>query len=188
MEPSLSNTHLVLRLKSGDETAFKRIFELYFDRLCAFSAQFVNSWEAEEIVHETIMWLWENRESLIPDLQVKSLLFAIVKNKCLNLNKHNHIKCQILEEIKYKFSNEFENPDFYVYDDLKTAFEKALIKLPEDYREAFVLNRFHNMKYQEIAQMKNISPKTVAYRICKALEILRKELKNYHALLFLLSL
>lgn len=62
----------------------------------------------------------------------------------------------------------------------------AINKLPEKYKEAFVLHRFHDCTYQEIAEKLNISPKTVDYRIRQALKILREEFKEYFPIYLLL--
>ena len=77
----------------------------------------------------------------------------------------------------------FEDPDFYIIDELTQKIEKAILNLPESYRIAFEMHRFQNKTYQEIAEELNISSKTVDYRIQQALKQLRKELKDYLPLL-----
>lgn len=57
--------------------------------------------------------------------------------------------------------------------------EKTLGSIQKEYREAFELNRFYNKSYKEIADIKNISPKTVDYRIQQALQALKKSLNDY---------
>lgn len=86
-------------------------------------------------------------------------------------------------------NDSFEDPDFYVVQELTRIIEVAILNLPTNYREAFELNRFQHLTYNEIAQKLNISPKTVDYRIQQALKILRVELKDYlPTLLFLFYL
>ena len=63
------------------------------------------------------MWLWENRAMLVPQMSLKSLLFTIVKNKCLNNITHNQIKQRVHEKLYAKFENQFEDPDFYIEGD-----------------------------------------------------------------------
>ena len=71
-------------------------------------------------------------------------------------------------------------------EELTRNIEAALARLPESYREAFEMNRFQNMTYNEIAQKLNVSSKTVDYRIQQALKLLRVELKDYLPLLMAL--
>ncbi len=173
-------------LKAGDESAFDTVYKQYYRGLCAFASQYVAETEIEEIVQETMMWLWENRTSLIPELSLKSLLFMMVKNKCLNNITHNQIKQRVHEKLFAKFENQFEDPDFYIENELIALAAKAIRELPEDYRKAFEMNRFDNLTYNEIAERTGVSPKTVAYRISQALKILRVELKDYMPLLMVL--
>lgn len=77
----------------------------------------------------------------------------------------------------------YEDPDFYIVEELAGKIETAIMRLPESYREAFELNRFQNMTYNEIAFKLGVSPKTIDYKIQQALKILRHELKEYLPLL-----
>jgi len=72
-----------------------------------------------------------------------------------------------------------EDPDFYIPGELMEQLDHAIKNLPEDYRNAFEMNRFDEMTYKEIAEKLDVSEKTIAYRISQALKILRKELKDY---------
>lgn len=181
------NELIIDKLRSGDEMEFDAVYRKYFKGLCAFSSQYVAANEAEEIVQDTMMWLWENRLTLLSEVPLKSLLFVIVKNKSLNRISHNQIKSRIHQEIIAKYEDQFSDPDLYLENELFQLFSKALKNLPEDYRIAFEMNRMEGMTYNQIAEQLNVSPKTIAYRISQALKILRVELKDYlQILLFLL--
>lgn len=186
----INNEILIRSLKEGSEQAFENVYTSYYKGLCAFASQYVNeTQECEEIVQDVMMWLWENRLTLIPEMSVKSLLFTIVKNKCLNSLSHKQIKQRVHESLYRKFEDQFEDPDLYIESEMMDRLEKAIQGLPADYREAFMLNRFENLTYNEIADRMGISPKTVAYRIGQALKILREDMKEYlPLLLFLLKL
>ena len=112
-------------------------------------------------------------------MSLKSLLFTIVKNKCLNNITHNQIKQRVHEKLYAKFENQFEDPDFYIEGELIALATKAIRELPEEYRKAFEMNRFGHLTYNEIAERTGVSPKTIAYRISQSLKILRTELKEY---------
>ena len=178
-----NNKSVITALKAGEEKVFDVVYRHYFRRLCAFCSQYVSEQEEiEEIVQETMMWLWENRKSLVADMSLKSLLFTIVRNKCLNTISHIQVKQQVHERLYAKFQEQFENPDFYI-GELMALASKAIRELPDEYRKAFEMNRFEEMTYNEIAERTGVSPKTIAYRISQALKILRTELKDYIPLL-----
>lgn len=179
--PDISNNKsIITALKAGDENAFDIVYRYYFRRLCAFCSQYVNEQEEiEEIVQDTMMWLWENRTSLLEELTLKTLLFTIVKNKALNRISHFEIKRRVHQEIIDKFDNKFSNPDFYLENELFHLYEEALKQLPKEFREVYELTRSQRLTHKDIAQKLNVSPQTVNYRIGQALRLLRIALKDY---------
>lgn len=174
------NKSIITALKAGEESVFDSVYRHYFRRLCAFCSQYVNEQEEiEEIVQETMMWLWENRSILMAELTLKTLLFTIVKNKALNRLSHFEIRRKVHQEIVDKYESEFNNPDFYLGNELLYLYEEALKQLPKEFREAYEMNRNKQLTHKEIAERLNVSPQTVNYRIGQALKLLRVALKDY---------
>lgn len=181
-----NNKSVITALKAGEEYAFDAVYRHYFPKLCAFCSQYVSEQEEiEEIVQDTMMWLWENHCSLLEELTLKTLLFTIVKNKALNCISHFKIKRKVHQEIIEKYEKEFDNPDFYLENELFRLYENALKQLPKDYREAYEMNRNNQLTHKEIAEKLNVSPQTVNYRIGQALKLLRVALKDYLPLFIL---
>lgn len=181
-----NNKSIITALRARDENVFDAVYRYYFRRLCAFCSQYVyEQEEIEEIVQETMMWLWENRSSLLPELTLKTLLFTIVKNKALNRLSHFEIKRRVHQEIIEKYKGEFNNPDFYLGNELFRLYEEALRQLPKECREAYEMNRSQHLTHKEIAEKLNVSPQTVNYRIGQALKLLRVALKDYLPLFLL---
>jgi RNA polymerase sigma-70 factor (ECF subfamily) len=83
------------------------------------------------------------------------------------------------------YETAYESDAFSVAE-LETKISSALDKLPERCRQVFMLNRFEDLKYKEVAEKLGISIKTVEVQMSKALKILREELKDYiYVLIFL---
>jgi RNA polymerase sigma-70 factor (ECF subfamily) len=181
----VANNQIITNLRTGDEYYFELVYKTFFAGLCSFSSQYVPLEEAKEIVQETMLWLWEHRTSLIPELSLKSLLFTIVKNKALNRITQDATKSKVYQKLEQKYRQQFNDPDFYLQKELTSLFNDALDKLPVEYRKAFEMNRFEKLTHKEIAEKLNVSPQTVNYRIGQALKILRKALKDYLPLFFL---
>ena len=181
------NDSIITALKRGDEDVFDEVYRYYFRGLCGFCSQYVSAAEAEEIVQDTMMWLWENRTALIAHLTLKTLLFTIVKNKALNRISHLEIKRRVHQEIVEKYETEFASPDFYLNNELFQLYEKALDKLLPEFKQAYEMNRKEDMTHKEIAEKLNVSHQTVNYRISQALKTLRVELKDYLPLFLLFS-
>lgn len=69
--------------------------------------------------------------------------------------------------------------DYGRFEELDRKIKEAMAALPDSYREAFVMHRFKELSYKEIAEVLDVSPQTVAYRIQQALKLLRVSLKDY---------
>lgn len=182
-----NNEEMVTALKKGDEKTFDAIYRYYFPKLCAFGSQYIEEQEEmEEIVQDTMIWLWENRENLKTELSLKSLLFTITKNKALNKISHIKVKRKIHQEIIDKYQESFEEPDFYFNEELKTLYQKGLESLSPTFRETYEMSRYHNLTHAEIAEKQKVSVQTVNYRIGQALKTLKEILKDYLPIIIIL--
>lgn len=177
---------LFQRIQAGDVKAFDVLFMRYYPLLCAYAKRFVDFDDGQEIVQDVMVWFWENSSMQVIESSPKSYLFKAVKNRCLTLINRNELKERIVETLSVNPQMQYEDPDFYVVEELAQNIEAALSRLPDSYREAFEMNRFQNMTYNEIATKLNVSSKTVDYRIQQALKLLRVELKDYLPLLMAL--
>lgn len=183
---NMTDEVLFERIKAGDVKAFDTLFMRYYPLLCAYAKQFVDFDDGQEIVQDVMVWFWENSSMHIIESSPKSYLFKAVKNRCLTLINRNELKERVVNAMYESRQSHYEDPDFYVVEELTRNIEAALSRLPETYRQAFEMNRYQNMTYNEIAQHLNVSPKTVDYRIQQALKQLRVELKDYLPLIMAL--
>lgn len=166
-------------LQRGNKIAFDTFFLRYYPVLCAYATQFVGMSDAEEIIQDMMVGIWERRKEIVVDSSLNGYLFRAVKNRCINHLNKLRLHEQVHSFMADYWQSQFEDPDFYVVEELTGKIEEALAKLPETYREAFVLNRMEGKTYHEIATALGVSSKTVDYRIQQALKILRIELKDY---------
>jgi RNA polymerase sigma-70 factor (ECF subfamily) len=173
------DNQLLLSLRNGEEKAFEQLFLRYYPALCVYAKQFVGDEDSKEVVQNLMVWLWENREMVVVESSLRSYLFSAVRNSCLTELKKKEIRRKAHHHIHQKLQHLFENPDFYVADELAKRIEEAVAALPESYRTAFVKNRFEQKTYNEIAKELGVSAKTIDYRITQALKLLRISLKDY---------
>ena len=166
--------------RKGDRKAFDTLFLKYYSILCAFGKYYIPIEDAEEVVLDIMTWLWENREFHIIETSLRSYLFMAVRNRCLDLISKNQTKRRCYEHMFAKeMQTSFEDPDFYVVEELMAKIEKAVMRLPDSYRITFEMSRYQDKTYKEIAKELNVSIKLVEYRIQQALRLLRVELKDY---------
>ena len=179
-----ANTDFLLSaVQHGDLKAFDTLFRRYYPMLCAYGHRFVELEDAEEIVEDSLLWIWENRETLVIESSLNSYLFKMVYRRALN--KLAHIDATQRADTRFyeEMQEMLQDTDYYQVEELTRRIEEAIAALPESYREAFVMHRFRDMSYKEIAETLGVSPKTIDYRIQQALKQLRTDLKDYLPLL-----
>lgn len=174
-----------------DAKAFERVFRMYYPELTLFANRFLNDLDlSQEIVSDTFTYLWEKRESLVPMDSLKSYLYKMVQNRCLNYLKHKKVENEYISYLQRSgFMQSATESFIHLYNekDLRADIDKAIDALPEKCKAVFKLSRFSHLKNREIADTLNISQKTVERQITIALEKLRHSLR-YHLLLLLLFL
>ena len=177
------NDFLLSAVQRGYHKAFDTLFRRYYPMLCAYGHRFVELEDAEEIVEDSLLWIWENRETLVIESSLNSYLFKMVYRRALN--KLAHIDATQRADTRFyeEMQEMLQDTDYYQIEELAKRIEDAVAALPESYREAFVMHRFRDMSYKEIAETLGVSPKTIDYRIQQALKQLRVDLKDYLPLL-----
>ncbi|WP_298223743.1 sigma-70 family RNA polymerase sigma factor [Flavobacterium sp.] len=164
--------------KLCSEAVFRSVFEAHFKLLRNFLIfKFKDVARAEDTAQNAFVILWENCAILKPE-QAKSFLFTTAIRISLNNIKHDKVVMNFELQSKPKATHE-ESPEFLlVEDELKKQLEKAINDLPEKQRVVFLMNRFENHTYAEIALLLDLSVKAVEKRMHLALLSLRKVIKN----------
>lgn len=181
----MSDEELFILVQSNDEHAFKLIFTKYYAALREYASFFVYDEDAEEVVQDIMVRFWELRNTLYIESSLRGYLFKTVKNRCLNLIKSEQLHQRVHSEIQETLKQQLEDPDFYLFDELSKRIDEAVEGLPPSYKEAFLLSRFGELTYQQVAEQLNVSTKTIEYRISQSLKLLRAKLKGYLSLISL---
>lgn len=170
---------LLFAMQQGDRSAFDRLFQKYYALLCTYCYRFVRLEDAEEIVQDVMLWLWENRERPVIEYSLKQYLFKSVYHRSMTRVVQNEVKQRADAAYYERMYASLQDADVLLINELSKHIQKAIDELPPSYKEAFIMHRFRNLSYKEIAEILDVSPKTVDYRIQQALKILRVKLKDY---------
>jgi RNA polymerase sigma-70 factor, ECF subfamily len=178
---ALTDNDIVLELRNSNELVFETLFRDYYERLCNYANTFLNDIdEAEELVQNTFVSFWEKREAIEIHTSVKSYLYKIVHNNCLNRIKHEKVKQDYGNDYRYVAPDGFDNAtQQLIGKELEQEINRAIETLPPQCRQVFKLSRFENLTYAEIAEQLDVSVKTIENHMVKALKIMREELKDY---------
>ena len=174
---------LTTKILQGDRKAFSIVFKHYYADLVVFAFTFLKDQQtSEETVQDVFIRFWENRDAIIVNGSLKSLLLKSVQNKCIDLIRHNRVRDRVQQEMYTKMCFAENNTESYIlYSELEDDLQKALAKLPEDLCIVFKMNRFEGKTYAEIAETLDVSVRTVEVRMGKALALLKEKLKDYLA-------
>lgn len=183
---STEDSFLLSAMQSGDRKAFDMLFRKYYIPLCTYSQHFVGMEDAKEVVQDTMLWIWENRETQHINYSFSQYIFKAVYHRSINIIVQNEVKLRAHAIYSERIQSMLQETDVCQLNELSKRLKEALDELPDTYREAFIMSRYKNMSYKEIAHLLDVSPKTIDYRIQQALKILRVKLKDYLPLLLLL--
>ena len=155
--------------------AFKALHTKMYRELHNY-AKFIlkNDEDAEEIIQDTFLAIWEKRVELSFDDSIRGYIIKTVKNKCLNkLQKKKIVSINIdhADEQRTKLS---DGSQLLEEAELKLKITRSINMLPEKCKEIFLLSRSQNKTYKQIAEIKGISIKTVENQMGIALRKLRE--------------
>jgi RNA polymerase sigma-70 factor, ECF subfamily len=186
--PEIPENERILRLlQQTDEVKFmEALFKAYYNPLCRTAFRVVNDRDtAEDLVQEVFVKVWNNRQALQINTSLKAYLHRSTINTALNYLEKNKRQVNLEAEDLIKAApatNQLEEQ--LSFKEVENRVEEAINALPPACRTIFVLSRYENMSYQEIANTLNLSIKTVENQMGKALKTMREYLKVYIRHLF----
>ncbi len=185
-----SDTKLLQSLKSGDQSAFNTLYELYAASLTGYAAARLASLEeARDIIHDLFVYIWDERASITITTSFKSFLFAAVRYRIIDHIRKNITRREYAEMAQrltagYIASTE----DELTAKEIRQTLELAVNNLPSRTKEIYRLSRHRQLAIKEIASRLHLSEQTVKNQLTTALSYLRISLERIAVLLVWQSL
>lgn len=176
-----ANSELLRLLKDGNMVAFDTIYNQYCKRLYAFVIRYVKQEsDAEEIVQEVFIKIWENRGKIDVYSSFESYLFTITYNSAISLLRKRVHEKKYLEHVKslQEVNNASELTDDLYFNELNNKLQSLLIELTPRQREIFLLSREEGLTHDEIAKKLGISVNTVKNHIVSVLSFLKSKIDS----------
>lgn len=158
---------------NDDKTAFETLFYLLNEPLIQFCMMYVHQTEtAEDIVSEVFFKCWTNRKNLTGIESLDTYLFVAVKNQSLNyIKKYSRIQMvQIEDTNEFQLVNTFNPQEELETKELMFKLEQAIETLPQQCRIIFRLIKEEDLRYKEVAEILDLSPKTVKNQLYRAMK------------------
>ena len=175
-----SESNLALNLKKGDKRAFETIFDQYKSKLYFFALGYLHSpYEAEDVLQNTFLSLWEHRHSIDETLSVKNYLYKTVVNNIYNFLKQEGIK---RKHIDFTLTYALEEDDYsqrsIYFNDLKQRIESLVEHLPAQQQKIFKLSRWDGLSHDDIARQLGLSVRSVENQVYRALKFIKEHLQE----------
>lgn len=171
-------------LKEGNLKAYGELYKSHYPRLYNYAFKLSNDQNlSKDIVQETFIKFWLNRQNIKPDLSLDNYLLKICLNEFLGDRRTKQKERAFLDKVKIEKVSEILLPmddETSLIDQIKKTVEGLSPKC----KQAFILSKYENMKYKAIAEKMGVSIKTVENHIAKAHAELRKKLRHISTLFF----
>ena len=171
---------LVKSLQKGDRRAFDKLFNKYAGKIFYLAKSHFGSREdAEGLVQDVFIKVWENRKNIKEYLSFRSYLFTITYNSIRKFLRIKYRSIELPEDFMQDIARMQDESFLQLeYIDLLDQMNLALEKLTPRQKEIFLLSREKGLSYKEIAEELSVTPKTVENHIHEALKTIRKHLKK----------
>ncbi|MGB8357732.1 MAG: RNA polymerase sigma-70 factor [Bacteroidales bacterium] len=176
------NPELLIRLRNGDILAFDELYKLYSHKLFSFVFRILkDEADADDIVQEVFLKIWEYREKLGDHKLLNSLIFSIAYNNSISLIRKRISSTKYIEYLRSLAVNHTQCN--FITDieliELNNRVENLIASLPERQKQVFLLHRKKGLTYPEISEKLEISKNTVENHMVKALKFLRRNLNSF---------
>ena len=176
------SSNLIVRLRAGDDSCFKEIYDLYHYKVFCFVKKYTAQLaDSEDVTQNVFIHLWKYRSKLDPEVSLESVLFKSSKQEISKWYKKQNRIFSVENDMMIKELDSASETE----EELGIQYEKIqylLNQIPEKRRRIFNLHKFEDRSYKEIAAEMDMSTSAVANQISKTLQFLKKNSVKNHEL------
>ena len=185
----LSDRDLTQMIANEDQNAYRMLFEKYAPRIYSFSLNFLgNKNDAEELVQDAFLKIWEKRNILNSSQNIKAFIFKITTNILYDFVRHKNIEHAFEDYARLNYTiNENYTWHEIIFREMKQNLDSLVAQMPEQQQIIFRLSKLDGFTNEEIAQKLNLSKRTVENHLYRALSFLKKQLKKESFVFLLFS-
>lgn len=171
-------TNIIQQWLAGDERAFNRIQDFYYPKLLSAALKIAPSREdAEELVMNTLLKIWQHKNRLSEIRDFDDYLFGILRQEVVRLSRKRVLITENIEDQTLTDLGAEPHPELDLQE-LMLRYQNALSKLSPKQREVFLAIRDGDLSHKELAERNGMSVNTVSSHMNSALRILREEMNG----------
>ncbi|MBE9601809.1 RNA polymerase sigma factor [Pedobacter sp. MC2016-24] len=180
---------LLTQIAEGDEKAFAVLFYRYLPVLHPYALKFTKSEAAaEEIIQDTFLRVWLNREKIETVDNVKAWLYKYASNECLNYLRKQLKQVKAIDQLTAEHPLQSNvTTDTINLNDINHLIAQVVDKLPAQRKKIYQLSRLEGLSIPEIAASLDLSPNTVKNALVISLKTIRTHLNNHGIALSVLA-
>jgi len=172
------------RLRASDRAAYAAVFEALYEPLFRYVRSLTaDRAVARDLTQDVFVRLWDARESLDPSQSLKAYLYRTARNLAYNHRRNQDTRREKKDDVREQSDAQPAPPappDLAVEGEwMEEHLRAGIAALPDRQREALVLSRFEGLSHDRIAEVMDISPRTVNNHIVRALKRLRRHVQDY---------
>jgi RNA polymerase sigma-70 factor (ECF subfamily) len=172
------DAELMREIRADNMFAFDALYGRYSKRLLKFAFSILKSVEeAENILQDVFLNLWEKRHNVEKDSSVRYYIFTITYNSAISIIRKKAREIQFLDYLKSLQDLNQDPPSLeFEFNELTKALNTIIDHLPQRQKEVYILHKKEGLKYQEIAKRLNISVNTIETHMSRALKTIHEKL------------
>lgn len=181
--PTLSDEHeLLLKLRSGDIRAFNTIYDMYADTLVDKLHRLIKIESiVEELHQDTFLRLWNIREKIDPDTNLRAYLFTIARNLTIDFYRKAAKNKKLEEQLALHVQLSYDHIEPLLNSkETGHILERLVSLLPPQRQKVFRMIKFQGMSYEEAAIYFGVSISTIKDHMAKSTDFLKKQLIENH--------
>jgi RNA polymerase sigma-70 factor (ECF subfamily) len=178
MNRNTTDSHLIELWRSGNENAYRALFDRYFYKLYNYtSKQVTDKRIAEEIVMDVMLAVWQKRDRLNTDLSLSAYLYRSVKNRLIDHFRKQQLPVVSLDQTPVEPTAAFITDSRLLHKELESLYRSSLNRLPPQKKRIFTMSREEGSSYKEIADRLQLSKNTVENHMVAALRLLKTHMQ-----------
>lgn len=173
--------HLLIQMATGDEYAFRSVYDRYHRKVYTFALKYVKSeLQAEEIVQEVFMRLWQMGARVTEIKHLGNYLLTIARNRAMDAmyRRQLEIRADLQMGDDWKEGHN-DTEELILLNDTRKVLLDAVELLPPQQKRVYQLCHQQGFKYEEAARELELSPQTVHRHMKLALRFLRNYLREH---------